>query len=393
LTASVPETSPERMTHRGTPSPPGSRGLAWAIAGLVATGCSSSPAALVANPTDVDFGAVPYGETVTKQVTLTSHSSESLLVTYLLPGVVDLTDDAGQYLFDSDGWLGGLPATLAPKANLTLTLQWTAHGGPLSQTLEIFYGSAASELVSVTVHGTSAGVAPVCVPPGQENSATGTSTSALYTLDFNQNGWSCGAITPGDAGLGVACQTSTDCPAFCCMCPRDCAGVAIDACVNGTCAPEAVACDMGFAIDPGEPCPDGGLPDNSLLGAYAFTVNSTEAHFDGSTGALTVTLSDQATGGSGTLCDPLDGGERLELALMGGLTTDHVDAGLFPTLDLGGTAKVFLYEADGGKVGLSGYVYLSDVTQYEVGGSFDLIGLDKLPASEITGSFDATICR
>ncbi len=100
------------------------------------------------------------------------------------------------------------------------------------------------------------------------------------------------------------------------------------------------------------------------------------------------------TAGAGALCDPLDGGERLELALVAPTTSHDVDAGLFPTLDLGGNANVFLYEPDGGKVNLSGYVYLSDVTRYEVGGSFDLIDLDKkLPSSELTGSFDATICR
>ncbi len=268
------------------PSPLGRRRLAWAVAALGASlgaaGCSSSgPAALVANPTEVDFGSVPYGQTATKQVTLTNNSSASLMVTYLPPGAADLTNDAGQYLFDGDGWLAGLPATLASKANLTLTLQWTAHGAGLNQTLEIFYGTAASDLVSVNVQGTSTGMSPVCVPPGQENSATGTSSVPLYTLDFNQNGWSCGASNPGDAGLGVPCQTSTDCPAFCCTCPRDCAGVAIDACVNGSCAPETVACDMGLAIDPGTPCPDGGLPENELLGAGGFEIGSTEAQFEG----------------------------------------------------------------------------------------------------------------
>jgi len=350
---------------------------------------------LVANPTDVEFGAVPYGQTVTKQVTLTNRSSTSVMVTYLLPGAVDVTNDAGQYLFGSDGWLGGLPATVAPKADLTLTLQWTALGGPLNQVLEIFYGSASSDLVSVSVHGTSAGMAPVCVPPGPENSATGTSSSTLYTLDFNQNGWSCGASNPGDAGLGVQCQSSTDCPAFCCMCPRDCAGVAVDACVNGTCAPEAVACDMGLAVDPGVPCPDGGLPENVMLGPGAFVVSSTEAQFEEGTGTLTVTLSDQPTGGGGTLCDPLDGGERLSLVLVSSLSSDQVDAGLFP-IDLGGNANAFLYQPDGGTVGLNGYVFLSNVTAYAVGGSFDLIDLsgdNRLASTELFGSFNATICR
>ena len=402
MTAPGPGASPEGMSkHRGTPWPFGGRRAGWAVAGLViglgaSLGCSSSSSApLVANPTDVDFGAVTYGQTATKQVTLTNHSAEALMVTYLLPGAVDQTNDAGQYLFDSDGWLSGLPATMAPKANLTLTLQWTAHGVALDQFLEIFYGSAASELVGVRVHGTSVGMAPVCVPPGPENSATGSSSSTDYTLDFNQNGWSCGANAPGDAGLGVPCKQSTDCPAFCCMCPRDCAGVAVDACVNGACAPQAVACDLGIAVDPGTPCPDGGLSETGLQGAGAFAVSSSEAQFEAGTGTLTITLSDQPTGGGGTLCDPLDGGERLTLALVSGPSSDHVDAGVFITVDRGGNpnADVFLYEPDGGRVGLSGYVYLSDVTAYDVGGSFDLVEMSGLASTEIFGSFDATICR
>ena len=60
-------------------------------------------------------------------------------MTYLPAGATDFRNDAGAYLFDSDGWLGGLPATIAGHADLTLTLQWTSNGA-LSQVLEIFYG-------------------------------------------------------------------------------------------------------------------------------------------------------------------------------------------------------------------------------------------------------------
>ena len=120
-----------------------------------AVGCGGSQATLVANPSSVDFGTVPTGQTVTKQVTLRNNSNASLMVTYLPPGTTDFTNDAGQYLFDSDGWLGGLPATIASHADLALTLQWTANGG-LSQVLEIFYGSANTDFVTLTVAGVSA---------------------------------------------------------------------------------------------------------------------------------------------------------------------------------------------------------------------------------------------
>jgi len=138
--------------------PPGH--AAWVITSLVAAvGCGGSQATLVANPSTVDFGTVPEGQTVTNQVTLRNNSNASLRVTYLPPGATDYTNDAGQYSFDSDGWLGGLPATIASHADLTLTVQWTANGG-LSQVLEIFYGSGTSDFVAVTIQGVSTAAGP-----------------------------------------------------------------------------------------------------------------------------------------------------------------------------------------------------------------------------------------
>ena len=54
----------------------------------------------------------------------------------------------------SFGWLKTVPATIAAHADLTLTVQWTANGD-LSQVLEIFYGSANTNFVALTVTGVS----------------------------------------------------------------------------------------------------------------------------------------------------------------------------------------------------------------------------------------------
>jgi hypothetical protein len=134
-------------------------GSVYALAITYLVGCGGSQATLVANPSTVDFGAVPAGQTVTKQVTLRNNSSADLMLTFLPPGAADFTNDAGQYFFDSDGWLGGLPATIASHADLTLTLQWTANED-LSQVLEIFYGSANTDFVALTVAGVSAESGP-----------------------------------------------------------------------------------------------------------------------------------------------------------------------------------------------------------------------------------------